>query len=325
MADMQQPHFDPELVKLVLQLTDANTERREQALTDLSKQRESFPDLAPMLWHSCGTIAALLQEIISIYPALSPPTLSVPASNRVCNALALLQCVASHPETRQLFLQGAWLAARGGARARACLANFSGPPSPSLALPTGPPVPPRGARVPLFLYPFLSTSFKIKPFEYLRLTSLGVIGALVKVDDDTVVSFLLATEIIPLCLRIMETGSELSRTVATFIVQKILLDDGGLAYICQTADRFFAVSQVLSNMVALLVDQAPGQSFRLLKHIIRCYLRLADNPKAKEALRQVLPQSLQDLTFARTLEQDRLVPEWLDTLRRRVFPDQHTH
>jgi hypothetical protein len=31
---------------------------------------------------------------------------------------------------------------------------------------------------------------------------------------------LLTTEIIPLCLRIMETGSELSRTVATFIVQK---------------------------------------------------------------------------------------------------------
>lgn len=27
-------------------------------------------------------------------------------SNRVCNALALLQCVASHPETRSAFLQG---------------------------------------------------------------------------------------------------------------------------------------------------------------------------------------------------------------------------
>ena len=98
--------FDPGLVQLVLQLTDPSSERREQALTDLSKQRETFPDLAPMLWHSCGTIAALLQEIISIYPALSPPTLSVPASNRVCNALALLQCVASHAETRSLFLQG---------------------------------------------------------------------------------------------------------------------------------------------------------------------------------------------------------------------------
>lgn len=27
-------------------------------------------------------------------------------SNRVCNALALLQCVASHPDTRSVFLQG---------------------------------------------------------------------------------------------------------------------------------------------------------------------------------------------------------------------------
>lgn len=33
----------------------------------------------------------LLQEIISIYPLLFPPTLSPAASNRVCNALALLQ------------------------------------------------------------------------------------------------------------------------------------------------------------------------------------------------------------------------------------------
>ena len=37
---------------------------------------------------------------------LSPPTLTAQASNRVCNALALLQCVASHSETRGLFLQG---------------------------------------------------------------------------------------------------------------------------------------------------------------------------------------------------------------------------
>jgi hypothetical protein len=40
----------------------------------------------------------------------------------------------------------------------------------------------------------------------------------------------------------METGSELSKTVATFIVQKILLDDAGLTYICATAERFYAVS-----------------------------------------------------------------------------------
>lgn len=73
---------------------------------ELSKKREAFPELAPVLWHSFGTIAALLQEIISIYPTLSPATLTPHASNRVCNALALLQCIASHPETKSKLLNG---------------------------------------------------------------------------------------------------------------------------------------------------------------------------------------------------------------------------
>lgn len=53
-----------------------------------------------------GVMASLLQEIISVYPLLNPSQLTAAASNRVCNALALLQCVASHPETRGLFLSG---------------------------------------------------------------------------------------------------------------------------------------------------------------------------------------------------------------------------
>lgn len=56
---------------------------------------------------SCtGVMTALLQEIISVYPMLNPSQLTAAASNRVCNALALLQCVASHSETRALFLNG---------------------------------------------------------------------------------------------------------------------------------------------------------------------------------------------------------------------------
>jgi CCR4-NOT transcription complex subunit 9 len=53
-----------------------------------------------------GVMTALLQEIISVYPLLNPSQLTAAASNRVCNALALLQCVASHNETRPLFLNG---------------------------------------------------------------------------------------------------------------------------------------------------------------------------------------------------------------------------
>ncbi|KAJ5779439.1 hypothetical protein N7457_007159 [Penicillium paradoxum] len=258
--------------------------RREAALMELSKKREQVPELALVIWHSfgmgsilnvrsalsvitngrkrAGVMTALLQEIISVYPLLNPSQLTAAASNRVCNALALLQCVASHNETRTLFLN---------------------------------------AHIPLFLYPFLNTTSKSRPFEYLRLTSLGVIGALVKNDSSDVINFLLTTEIIPLCLRIMETGSELSKTVAIFIVQKILLDDIGLGYICATYERFYAVGTVLSNMVTQLVEQ---QTVRLLKHVVRCFLRLSDNSRAREALRQCLPEPLRDATFSSVLRDD---------------------
>jgi CCR4-NOT transcription complex subunit 9 len=48
-----------------LKLRDPST--REEALQELSKKRETFTDLAPLLWHSVGTIAILIQEIVTIY------------------------------------------------------------------------------------------------------------------------------------------------------------------------------------------------------------------------------------------------------------------
>ena len=247
-----------------------NPEFRESALHELSKQRESFPDLAPTLWYSCGAIAVLLQEIVSVYPMLSPPTLQTALSNRVCNALSLLQCVAAHQATRTAFLQ---------------------------------------AHIPMFFYPFLNTASSERPFEYLRLTSLGAIGALVKSDDDQVITFLLGTEMVPLCLKIMENGSELSKTVATFVVQKILLFDAGLSYICATPERFLAVAQVLRVMVS-----QEDCSARLLRHIVRCYLRLTDHNRAREALKQTLPDQLRDNTFAQIIAEDANIKKWLFTL-----------
>ena len=148
---------------LVAELT--NPEQRESALLELSKRRETFVDLAPILWHSFGTISALLQEIVAIYPLLSPPSLTAQASNRVCNALALLQCVASHPETRTLFLNGA-TPPIPHSRARVCVcvccpgsqASFPQHSAPStvarhlpLSCPPPPPIPtvPKPERAPV--------------------------------------------------------------------------------------------------------------------------------------------------------------------------------
>jgi CCR4-NOT transcription complex subunit 9 len=242
---------------------------REKALEELSHKRESLSDLALYIWYSTGTVATLLQEIINTYQLLAPPKLSIAKSNKACSVLALFQCVAAHPETRHPFLQ---------------------------------------AQIPIFLYPFLNTLNKSKPYEYIRLTALGVIGALVKVDNPEVITYLLNTEIIPLCLRIMERGSELSKTVACFIVQRILLDDSGLKYICEKPERLNAINTVLGYMI----KNKP--SSRLVKHIIRSYYRLAENPEGKNLLKNNLPPEMKENEFFNSLDESS--KKWLQNLNK---------
>ena len=242
---------------------------REKALEELSHKRESLSDLALYIWYSTGTVATLLQEIINTYQLLAPPKLTIAKSNKACSVLALFQCVAAHPETRHPFLQ---------------------------------------AQIPIFLYPFLNTLNKSKPYEYIRLTALGVIGALVKVDNTEVTTYLLNTEIIPLCLRIMERGSELSKTVACFIVQRILLDDSGLKYICEKQERLNAINTVLGFMI----KNKP--SSRLVKHIIRSYYRLAENPEGKNLLKNNLPSEMKEEEFFNSLDDSS--KKWLQNLNK---------
>ncbi|XP_044466564.1 cell differentiation protein rcd1-like [Mangifera indica] len=248
-------------------------ETRERALIVLSKVRENREDLAPLLWDSFGTVTLLLQEIISVYVLLSSSNLTERVSNRVSNALALFQCIASHPDTRKKFLK---------------------------------------AQLPQYLYPFLNIKNKEKAYEYLRLASLGVIGALVKSNDPEAVLFLLDTQAFPSCLVSMEVGTELSKTVATFIVHKILLDDEGLKYCCTFAERFFAVARLLRQMIEKFAEEP---SKRLLKLIIGCYLRLSENPRACDGLRCCFPLSLTDSTFFGLLQGD---PNTMECLRKLI-------
>ncbi|KAK9084789.1 hypothetical protein Sjap_025200 [Stephania japonica] len=221
--------------KMLIEITDRN--RRENAINVLSKlfnqsaKKDHIYEMIPQLWNSFGCIAALLQEIVSIYPYLSQPNLSTGASNRVSNAIALLQGDDNH--------------------------------------------------------------------------------------NTEVINFLLRTEVIPLCLRSMEMGSELSKTVATFVLHKILKDDVGLNYITDKPVRFYAVGQVLTRMVSSLLSEQP-LSIRLLKNIIRCYLRLSENARACEALRDCLPGIFRDPTISRYLREDQESLNSLQQLLRNV-------
>lgn len=118
-------------------------------------------------------------------------------------------------------------------------------------------------------------------------------------------------------------------------MQKILLDEMGLNYICATAERFFAVcgfwvphgwvggrgwlsldqlppthpkkqvSTVLSNMVQTLIEVP---SVRLLKHIVRCYLRLSENPRCVIYCDDVLGRAPNKEGLDRRMEHSRKTP-----------------
>lgn len=248
---------------------------REQALSFLNKKRETDKELALTLWNSFKTISLLLGEVTSLYKSLSPEKLTPRDSTRVCNAIALLQCLASHPDTKMVFLN---------------------------------------VRVPDYLYPFIQTKENGRPFQFLRLTSLGAIAALVKNDDPIVpkaVHYFLETEMFPMCLRCIELGDVLSQSVATLIVSKILMQEEGLYYCCTSMERFFAVMRVFTGVVERM-GNVPSP--RLLKNLIQCYLRLSEAPRACDSLGRCLPSEFRSPAFINALRDDPVTMQKLQQL-----------
>lgn len=94
-------------------------ETREDALLELSKQREKFPALAPYLWHSYGTIACLLQ-VRSHAPCAAlgiPRTEGTDAAcARLCRQACDFSCKQSSAQAECVLSLGP----QGNARSRAC-------------------------------------------------------------------------------------------------------------------------------------------------------------------------------------------------------------
>nr|XP_043630196.1 cell differentiation protein rcd1-like [Erigeron canadensis] len=254
---------------------------REEALAILNKVHERrIKDMPVLLWNANNVSYILLQEILSAYKLLSPPTLTRKEATRVCNALALIQAMATHPETRMKIVK---------------------------------------AKLPVYIYPFMNTTEShVKHFDYLRLTSLGIIGALVKSEDTNspdIIHFLLETELFPLCLRCMEVGGELAKTVAAFIISKILMYEEGQRYCGTFPERFYAVSNVLANTI----DQFPGKPpSQLLKHILTCFMRLTDVSRARDALSKCYPAKLRDPAYINFACEDMAVRRLADQVLHNV-------
>ena len=235
-----------------------NEDTRSQAIENLFKYKEKSNNLAIYLWYSGFTMTAFLQEIINAYQYLNTPNVTNEKFNKVKYIISLIQTIALHPKTRKEFLDSQLL---------------------------------------VFLYPFLRCPNKNKSYDVIRVTTLSVIAALVKINDSDVINYLIKTEIIPVILRSMEKGTEIIRFTASFIIQRIIEDIEGLKYICDLRERLYVIICVLNAML----QNKPSN--RIIKHVLKMFLCLTKNKDAKFLIRQNFPPKLKDLNFIRSLDE----------------------
>lgn len=87
--------------------------------------------------------------------------------------------------------------------------------------------------LPFFILPFLNLDSSLKENEHLKLSTLGVLGVLVKSHNPEVINFFSNLEVISSIIKIIENGSEISKLVTICILQRILSEDKPLDSLCE--------------------------------------------------------------------------------------------
>ena len=196
------------IIKYINELKDED--KRTKAIAKLSEYYDKNYNLPVYLWYSQGTMAILLQEIISSYKYLSSSKLTPEMTSKICNILCLFTCIASHNEIKYKFIE---------------------------------------SKIPIFLYPFLNNTSTAKFNEYIKLVTLTVISTLIKTEDPKIISFFIHTEITPILFKIIDIGPNISKIPACIMIHIIIKADEGLKYICEEKVRYSAIIIFLRHML----------------------------------------------------------------------------
>ncbi|EAX93247.1 Cell differentiation family, Rcd1-like containing protein [Trichomonas vaginalis G3] len=254
-----------------IKLITLSQKDRAEAIQSLSHQREQIPNIGVLLWESPASVAALLEEIISVVPHIaaisnSPVTTQTTISSnhaaRVCYALTLFQSIAvASDEVRTQFLK---------------------------------------ADIPSYLTPFLHTLNQSRECEHFKLASLGIIGTIAMSNSQEAFDYLISKDFVPLCLRILKFSSEIHKIFASYIIQRILSTQRGIDEICKDAEKIKSVLDVLYNEVKILVV---NYNPRIVRNIIFAYQYLFQSKVAVSILSQYQFDELDTLAKSQKCEE----------------------
>ncbi|XP_057845213.2 uncharacterized protein LOC131054674 isoform X2 [Cryptomeria japonica] len=162
------------------------TDLRENALRCLSnhlnERREEEPDKYSkagfFIFHACGIMAILLQEVLSAFVKMKAGDLNIRGSKRLANVLTLFQCTAANKEIRGKFVN---------------------------------------AHIPNYLVPFILFENTEEYVESVRAIALSVIGIAVQAREMEVIRWAIKNSIMEVCLSAIDIGSELSKVVLALV------------------------------------------------------------------------------------------------------------
>lgn len=123
-------------------------------------------------------------------------------SNRICIILSLFQLISTNKDTILPFMKS----------------NF-----------------------PFYILPFLNLDTSKIENEHLKLSTLGVLGVLMKSKIPEVIEFFISSELITSILKIIENGNDISKLVANCILQRIISEDELLNFICKNKEKLIKV------------------------------------------------------------------------------------
>ena len=159
-------------------------------------------------------------------------------------------------------------------------------------------------KIDYYLYPFLI----VLTDEQLKISTLKLFCTIL---EDGNLDNLKESEILPILLRSVDSGSEEQQELSLTALHHILMGRG-LDYAVQTFDRFQAIDVVLSSMITKSIY---SKNINVLKKLIVIYIRMCDKVNVIQKIREKIPEGIDSKDILNLCAQD----QELDKLRKKFL------
>lgn len=148
------------------------------------------------------------------------------------------------------------------------------------------------SQILIFLYPFL-TRKKSK----LQISILYLIQRSTQQHDSQFAEFIVKSELIPILLKTLKKGSDISKKIICSIIMNILEIEVLFNYISELDYR---LSAIILYLVSLLKDKS---SSKFEPIIFKIFLKLSEIEKAKILIKKELPEKIYEENYKKNLDE----------------------